>query len=53
VWLKGATRHTGSWWTDWTTWLIERSGDERDAPTILGSERHPPSDPAPGRYVFN
>jgi len=51
VWLKGATRYTGSWWTDWTEWTIERSGAEREAPTRLGNDRHAPSDPAPGRNV--
>jgi polyhydroxyalkanoate synthase len=51
VWLKGATRYTGSWWTDWAEWTIERSGEEIDAPTRLGNERHVPSDPAPGRNV--
>jgi polyhydroxyalkanoate synthase len=51
VWLKGTTRYTGSWWSDWTQWTIERSGEERDAPTSLGNPRHPPGEPAPGRYV--
>jgi polyhydroxyalkanoate synthase len=25
-WLQSATRHEGSWWTDWTAWLVARSG---------------------------
>jgi len=53
VWLKGATRYTGSWWTDWAEWTIERSGAEREAPTRLGNDRYPPSDPAPGRNVLD
>ncbi len=28
-----------------------RAGDEREAPAELGSARHRPLDPAPGRYV--
>jgi len=51
AWLKGATRYTGSWWTDWAEWTIERSGGERAAPAQLGSARHVPSDRAPGRYA--
>jgi polyhydroxyalkanoate synthase len=51
VWLKGASRHVGSWWTDWAQWTAERAGAERDAPNGLGSAAHPPLDPAPGRYV--
>lgn len=51
-WLAGATEHQGSWWPHWTEWLIERSGPERPARDPLGNERHPASDPAPGRYVL-
>ena len=51
-WLAGATKHEGSWWPHWAAWLKERSGDERPARTSLGNERHPPMDPAPGRYVL-
>lgn len=50
-WLAGATEHAGSWWTHWAEWLAERSGGERAAPAQLGSEAHPATDPAPGRYV--
>jgi polyhydroxyalkanoate synthase len=50
-WLAGAQQHTGSWWEDWADWILGRSGDERPAPTKLGSHRHPVLDPAPGRYV--
>ena len=33
MWLKGATRHIGSWWTDWAEWTTARAGDQRDTPT--------------------
>jgi polyhydroxyalkanoate synthase len=50
-WLKSATRHDGSWWTDWTAWLSQRSGS-MIAPPPLGSAAHPPLGNAPGTYVM-
>jgi polyhydroxyalkanoate synthase len=50
-WLASATEHSGTWWTHWSEWLAERSGDERAAPRALGNAAHPATDPAPGRYV--
>ncbi len=51
AWLKGATKHDGSWWTDWATWLSARSG-ARVRPPPLGSAAHPPLQDAPGSYVL-
>ena len=51
VWFKGATRHIGSWWTDWAQWTAERAGAERDSPTRLGNDARRPLAPAPGTYV--
>jgi polyhydroxyalkanoate synthase len=50
-WFAGATSHKGSWWTDWLEWLKPRSG-EQVAPPSLGSEKYPPLEPAPGKYVL-
>jgi polyhydroxyalkanoate synthase len=50
-WRSGATTNDGSWWDHWLRWLGERSGDERRAPARPGNRRHPPIEPAPGRYV--
>jgi polyhydroxyalkanoate synthase len=50
-WLESAVRHAGSWWENWTDWLIARSGEERPSAGTLGSVAHPPIEPAPGRYV--
>jgi polyhydroxyalkanoate synthase subunit PhaC len=50
-WLAGATKQRGSWWTDWSAWLGERSGGERPARERLGDREHPPLEPAPGTYV--
>ncbi len=50
-WKAAATKTPGSWWDHWLLWLTRRSGNEREAPPELGSDVHPPLDPAPGRYV--
>jgi polyhydroxyalkanoate synthase subunit PhaC len=50
-WLRGATEARGSWWEHWAAWIGEQSGERVAAPAGLGSERHPPLEPAPGRYV--
>jgi polyhydroxyalkanoate synthase len=50
-WRKGAVRHNGSWWSDWSTWLGERSGP-KGPPPAMGSAIHPPLEDAPGRYVL-
>ncbi|NMO05222.1 alpha/beta fold hydrolase [Gordonia sp. TBRC 11910] len=42
----------GSWWPDYASWLGDRSGDEKPAPTSLGSVDYPPIDTAPGTYVM-
>ena len=50
-WHKGAARHDGSWWTDWTAWLAARSGEKGKLPP-MGSAAHPPIADAPGTYVL-
>ena len=50
-WRKGATRHDGSWWADWTAWLAARSGGKGKSPP-MGSAAHPPVADAPGTYVL-
>jgi polyhydroxyalkanoate synthase subunit PhaC len=51
-WLHLAERRTGSWWSDWAAWTIERAGEERRSPRRLGSRLHPVLEPAPGTYVL-
>jgi polyhydroxyalkanoate synthase subunit PhaC len=51
AWLAHAEVHDGSWWPRWAEWLLPRSGAEKPAPDRLGSDRYPPLEPAPGRYV--
>lgn len=51
AWLAAATSHPGTWWDHWARWTHDRSGALRPAPANLGSERHRPLEPAPGRYA--
>ncbi len=51
-WLAGAARHPGTWWSDYASWLGERSDEQKPAPASLGSSRHPVSGSAPGTYVL-
>ena len=51
AWQERAPRERGSWWTDYTRWLGERSGGRRAAPASLGDTAHPVSARAPGTYV--
>jgi polyhydroxyalkanoate synthase len=50
-WLAGAKQQPGTWWQHWAEWVNTRAGEERKAPTRLGSRRHRPIEPAPGSYV--
>ncbi|MFF3573625.1 PHA/PHB synthase family protein [Nocardia jiangxiensis] len=52
VWVNNAAQQQGSWWPDFTLWLADRSGPQKDAPAGLGSPELPPLDPAPGNYVL-
>ena len=51
-WLKGTEEQAGSWWPFWMDWLHQRSGAMTKAPAALGDKKHPPLDPAPGKYVM-
>ncbi|MDQ6672990.1 MAG: class I poly(R)-hydroxyalkanoic acid synthase [Chloroflexota bacterium] len=51
AWMEGATRHDGSWWSDWLEWLRPRSGKQGPPPSV-GSKAHPPLVAAPGTYVL-
>ena len=50
-WLKGATEHPGSWWTDWSDWLKTHAGKQIAAPKTYGSRQYKAIEAAPGRYV--
>ena len=50
-WLKSATEHPGSWWTDWSGWLKGYAGKQIAAPKTYGSREYQAIEAAPGRYV--
>jgi polyhydroxyalkanoate synthase len=52
-WLAGAQTVQGSWWPDAASWLAERCGSQRPAPTTLGGGGLDPLVDAPGTYVFD
>jgi polyhydroxyalkanoate synthase subunit PhaC len=52
-WLAAAQAVPGSWWLDYSSWLAERSGGEKDRPAALGAPGFEPMDPAPGLYVLD
>jgi polyhydroxyalkanoate synthase subunit PhaC len=49
-WRAAATRQSGSWWEDWTTWAQQRAG-ALVRPPVMGSDQYPPAGDAPGDYV--
>jgi poly[(R)-3-hydroxyalkanoate] polymerase subunit PhaC len=51
AWLAAAQQQQGTWWEHWASWVLERSGEERKAPSRLGNRRHPVIEQAPGSYV--
>lgn len=51
-WLGQAEEHSGTWWEDFSGWLTEHAGKERDAPTEAGGEGYEPLEAAPGSYVL-
>jgi polyhydroxyalkanoate synthase subunit PhaC len=50
VWLEGAERHEGSWWTEWSDWLIVESGPTVPARPVAGGPLQV-LEPAPGSYA--
>ena len=49
-WLKSATQHPGSWWTDWGRWAAKHGG-EKTAARIPGKGKLKAIEDAPGSYV--
>ena len=51
-WLAQAEKTAGSWWDDYTSWLVKHTGRQHDAPKSAGGGAYEPLDPAPGTYVL-
>ena len=49
-WLKGASQHPGSWWTDWAGWIAEHGGSKVPA-RIPGKAKLKAIEDAPGSYA--
>ncbi len=49
-WLAGATRHNGSWWTDWAAWVAQQGGGLVPA-REPGAGAQAAIEEAPGSYV--
>lgn len=52
-WLRAATEHKGSWWMEWSNWLMRRSGQKRPTAQLKRAPAHAILRPAPGTYVLN
>jgi polyhydroxyalkanoate synthase len=50
-WLAGADETADTWWNDWLTWVLPRSGELRTPPP-LGNDDYPAGAEAPGSYVL-
>lgn len=51
AWLAGAAEHAGSWWPEWSAFLVKYAGKKVNAPRKYGNAKFKPIEPAPGRYV--
>jgi polyhydroxyalkanoate synthase subunit PhaC len=51
-WLKRASKEAGSWWPHWLSWIQDRSGEKKPAPSSLGTADITPLTEAPGQYVM-
>jgi polyhydroxyalkanoate synthase len=49
-WLKHATQHEGSWWTDWAEWVAKHAGPRVPA-RVPGKGKLKVIEAAPGSYV--
>jgi polyhydroxyalkanoate synthase subunit PhaC len=53
TWLRAAQTVAGSWWPDYSAWLAERSGGQKDRPPGLGGAAFVLLESAPGTYVLD
>jgi polyhydroxyalkanoate synthase len=50
AWLKGASQHPGSWWSDWNGWIAQHGGDKVPA-RVPGQGKLKVIEAAPGSYA--
>lgn len=50
-WFAGATKHEGSWWPAWESWLKKTAGGKQVDARKVGAGDLKPIEPAPGSYV--
>ncbi len=51
-WLAETAVTPGSWWPTWEAWLRQHGSSEQVSPPAMGSDKYPPLEDAPGRYVL-
>jgi polyhydroxyalkanoate synthase len=51
-WREHASKKSGSWWPHWLSWIQDRSGEKKLAPSSIGSAEIAPLTEAPGQYVM-
>jgi polyhydroxyalkanoate synthase len=51
AWLKGATKHEGSWWNDWKPWIAKLNGEDQVPARKPGDGKLSVIEDAPGSYV--
>jgi polyhydroxyalkanoate synthase len=49
-WLNRQEEQRGSWWRDWTEWLVQRGAAMQKPPT-MGCRKYPTLGDSPGTYV--
>jgi polyhydroxyalkanoate synthase len=50
-WQASATRHEGSWWTDWEKWIAGENKHEMVPARVPGDGKLKPLENAPGSFV--
>jgi polyhydroxyalkanoate synthase subunit PhaC len=50
-WLSRQGERRGSWWSDWTDWMVQRGSLMKKPPT-MGCGKYPPGERSPGKYVL-
>lgn len=50
-WIQTASETPGSWWPDWSAWLVQYAGSKKKAPAKQGNAQYKILDSAPGAYV--